>query len=180
MKNNKFTSSIAKVQLQIILILFVIALVSSIIGLLLTKDIGGFILNIGAEIGGALVTFLLIDMILAGQAELTRLIARLGSKDNPTAKQAVNEMRRLGMLMDGSLKGAYLKGADLRGSNLRGAVLEEVDLRDADLQNATLIEANMQNSVLENANLEKALLSKYGTQLLSKRICHLQIYKNLI
>lgn len=106
--------------------------------------------------------------------EKERLIRRMGSTYNSTALQAVEELRVLGWLEDGSLQeanldGAQLQGADLRGANLRGAYLYGANLRGAilertDLREADLCETNLQGANLRAADLSGAKLSRADLQ----------------
>ncbi len=61
-------------------------------------------------------------------AEKKRLIEQMGSKDNETALQAIKELRELGWLEDGTLR-----GSDLREANLREADLSLANLTGANL-----------------------------------------------
>lgn len=117
-----------------------------------------------------------------------RLIRQLGSRVNSEALRAMEELRALGHIEDGSLREARLEGAnlensemfnaDLRSANLMhanlhsssffnssmrdvrlyGADLENADLRQADLAGAALEGANLHGTDFTDANLEGARL----------------------
>ena len=59
----------AKWRVRILLALLVGAVVPSGIALSITRDWPGLLLNIGSEMGGALITFILLDMILTSRDE---------------------------------------------------------------------------------------------------------------
>ena len=99
---------------------------------------------------------------------LKRLVARIrGSKYRESgykqALDAVKDLRELGWLRDGSLRGADLMGAALSAANLRSADLRASNLRDADLSAAALrgtdlSAANLVGSYLRGADLRAAYL----------------------
>lgn len=104
----------------------------------------------------------------ADKNQVAQLIKEMGSKNNNVALRAVNSLRELGHLSDGTLETAKLRGANLQGAklsyvNLRGAFLGWAKLQDAllvgaDLQGVILWSANVQGANLEKANLEGAVL----------------------
>lgn len=83
-----------------------------------------------------------------------QLIRKMQSRDNTTAMQAVEELRALGWLMDGTLRGKNLRGAHLKDVNLY-----EADLRDCDLINANLVGADLYGANLEGAKVEDTQLA---------------------
>lgn len=135
-------------------VLIIMALVSAIIGAWLARAWDVLLLNLGIEFGGAIVTFILIEQILARNEERKmlncRVAPRIRSRVNAVAIEAVDQLRREGWLFDGSLRGAYLSGANLEGA----------DLQDANLQNTLLIAANLENAHLLNTNLRGAHLGR--------------------
>jgi hypothetical protein len=131
--------------------------------------ISGWLQNFSTEIMGAFATFILFELIIgrrqkqeaeeraAGQHK-QRLITQMRSKDNATALNAVDELRELGWLQDGSLQGAFLVGANLQEAYLGRANLHEADLSGANLQGADLSGANLQEVGLSFTNLYGARL----------------------
>lgn len=95
---------------------------------------------------------------ITGTGEKARLIAAMGSVDNVTAVNAVNQLRSRGWLMDGSLAGAFLAGANLKGAYLSEADLERCDLQGVVLHGAKLNGVNLACTKLSDANLEEAEL----------------------
>lgn len=133
--------------------------------------------NLGAEMASIAVTILIIDSLNARrdtQQERARLIRHMASVHPVTALQAVEELRLLGWLEDGSLKnvplrGAALAGADLLQANLAGAYLlsanlEGARLLGANLENADMFQINLKSSVLQGANLAQANLGGASLQ----------------
>ena len=157
--------------------LVAVALAFSLPSAALSGDWLGLFLNMGTEIGGAVVTFILIDRIVGGGEEEARLktdlIAQLGSRVNEEAIRAAEELDRHGWMADGSLyranlsdahlQGALLMAPDLRraaliNAHLQGASIVDADLREALLTEADLREASLQDAYLQGANLVAANL----------------------
>lgn len=96
--------------------------------------------------------------------QLEEILNRVHTTDNRVAIQAVDELRELGWLTDGSLHGIGLCKANLQGANLANANLCCVGLHQADLewsnlsgaqlQAAKLSLCNLSSSNLKNANLD--------------------------
>src|SRR5690606_4613568 len=120
-------------------------------GALLTKDSGGLLLNLGTELVGGAVTFVLLELVLGTKRQKENLIADFGSSVPEVAIHAAEELRRHHWLTDGSVRGMSFVGATLKGAPLKDAQLEQADLMHVDFQEATLSGAN-----LEGANLIKA------------------------
>lgn len=88
----------------------------------------------------------------------------MGSPDNGFAVEAVRQLRSLGWLEDGSLRGANLLEANLQKGFLRDANLQNVVLSGANMQYAFLFDANLQNAVLRWVNLQNAFLTEANLQ----------------
>jgi hypothetical protein len=56
--------STARLRVGVLMVLTVVALVSSLLGVLTTGDWGGFALNLGTEMVGAVVTYLLLELVI--------------------------------------------------------------------------------------------------------------------
>lgn len=150
----------------IILGLMIVAVASFLVGAALDPGSGfnwsGLMLNLGTELGGAVVTYLLLTELL-GKAEeqqglKEKLIRQMGSRINEEAIRAVEELRAYGWLEDGSLRGKSFVGAALQGANLRNANLQEAHLERASLEGAILSFTELQDAHLVNANLQGAHL----------------------
>lgn len=92
-----------------------------------------------------------------------QLIKQMGSIDNATALDAIEELRKLGWLQNGylagiNLKNANLANADLSRANLERANLEGTVLLNANLQASNLAGASLKQAALENAYLHTAIL----------------------
>jgi uncharacterized protein YjbI with pentapeptide repeats len=145
-------------------------LVSLLLGLLLTCDWGGLLLNLGAEFGGALATYGLLELLIRRreeeeekeeelEAKKADLIAQMGSSVKDVAIAAAEELGRYGWLRDGSLRGADLLHANLQGASLSKANLQGAYLYGANLQGSDLTVANLSGADLRHANLQGSLLS---------------------
>ena len=162
--------SAAQLRKGVLLVLIVMALVSSIWAVWHTGDWEGLALNFGTEMAGAVVTYLLLELVIGGmeereakkeerEAKKVNLVAQLGSRAQDVAIAASEELARLGWLYDGSLQGAALAMANLQRANLDEANLQGASLSGAKLQGAHLARANLQGAVLLGAKLQGARLS---------------------
>ena len=172
--------STARLRVGILLILIVVALVSSLGALLWgNQEWDGLALNLGSEMAGAVVTYALLELFIGGrerreaereaekkelEAKKADLIAQMGSQVQGVAIAAVEELRRHGWLYDGSLQGAQLAGANLPKADLIAANLQEADVHGADLQGTLLFAANLQGADLIAANLQEADLVRANLQ----------------
>jgi|GEM_PF-2361156 len=114
--------------------------------------------NFATEMIGAILTFALFEMLINANNRQETLIRQMGSGDNATALNAVNELRADGYLFDGTLQGKTLENASLTGANLVDANLSGTRLRNTDLSDAKLMNANLEGADLRYANLENATL----------------------
>lgn len=152
-----------------------LVVVLMLVGYVLFPDRDGYLTNLFTEAASVAVTLIILNR-MAERREERRflrqlkqdLIYRMGSQVNSEAIRAVEELRRHGWLLDGSLHGARFSGADLRGANLVyanltravlvGANLSHANLWGANLPYAQLWDANLSNANLGNANLSNAVL----------------------
>ena len=168
--------STAWLRVGVLLILIVVALVSSLVALLWgNQEWDGLALNFGTEMAGALVTYGLLELVIRRreerearkeerEAKKADLIAQMGSSVKDVAIAAAEELRRRGWLRDGSLTGATLARANLQGANLGGANLQGTNLSVANLQRAILSGANLQGAFLVGASLQGATLARANLQ----------------
>jgi hypothetical protein len=143
--------------------LAVAAVVSALLGALPIGDYGkGLFLNLGTELAGALVTYLLLEIIIGRRERLEAkkedLIHKMGSIMRDVAVPAAEELLRQGWLRDGSLQWADLREADLEEAYLAGARLQMTTVYEANLQRADLNEAYLQGAILTMTKLEGARL----------------------
>ncbi len=165
----------ARLRMQVLFLLVILAIGFSAVSLLRSGDWTGFFANMGSELGGAAITFVLLDQLLhtrerreeiaQEEAETKRsLIDRMGSEVREVAAPAADELRRHGWLTDGSLANAMfrranlekvnLSNADLRGANFHRARLAEADLWRANLAQCDMGGAWLNGARLWDANLE--------------------------
>ncbi|MEX2030707.1 MAG: pentapeptide repeat-containing protein [Anaerolineales bacterium] len=114
--------------------------------------------------GIALAVFILDAMYrLRSDAELKKvLIAKLGSKNNAVATEAIHELKARGWLADGSLVRAFLISANLDGNSFTGADLRRVSFSFASLKATSWFEANVQGAFFDGADLQNAHLSMHA------------------
>jgi hypothetical protein len=115
--------------------------------------------NVASEAAGIAITVLIIDGLnqrREAQNEKERLMRQLSSKDEGLAFQALEELRALGMLKDGSMKGATLVRANLKGARLGGANWSNTDLLEANLQATDLYLTVLRGARLQGAALQDA------------------------
>jgi uncharacterized protein YjbI with pentapeptide repeats len=99
--------------------------------------------------------------------EKRHLINQIRNQVPDEAKSAISQLNALGLLRDGSLKGADLQGARLAGVDLKAtdkkgahvaANLEKVNFKQANLSGADMRGINLKGANLERVNLENAWL----------------------
>ncbi len=125
----------------------------------------GFAQNFSTEMIGAAITFILLEILLAGrrekeaeQREKERLILQMGSPFREFAVEAARQLHARGWLKDGSLRRANLVGANLQGLNVGFVNFQEARLSRAILEEARLAGANCRRSLLDRANLKGTYL----------------------
>jgi hypothetical protein len=139
--------------------------------------------NISTELGSVAIAVLIIDSLndrRQRESEKERLIRQMRSGENGIALQAVEELRAIGAVKDGSLRKQNLESANLENVRLGRADMREArmdfcnmskghfyfaDLHGADmsgvnLQEAVMTGANLRNVDLVAAHLEGALMSE--------------------
>ena len=149
----------------VLIVLLVLALTSCVAsGILAARNGGvdeswweGLLLNFGTEMGGAVVTFILLERIIGSHEQKERLIRQLGSRVPGEALRAAEELHALGMTRDGSLRGVVMTETVLTGASLPGAVLTRArinwaDLREIDLSGADLTGADLGGSKFEKVS----------------------------
>lgn len=146
-------------QMKVVSFLFIIGMLSILYYLLQSNfDFAGAALNIGTELLGAVITYILIQNVIGNSEKKEKLIINLRSKVRDVALQAAEELRQSNWLIDGSLRNANLNGANLSGAELYNADLTEAMLNDANLSGAELLGARLSGANLSRANLSSAVL----------------------
>lgn len=137
----------SRITKDLLFVVALVSLVSALAGAWLAQAWDMLLLTLGIEFGGAGITFVLLERILAHNENRKllncRIAPRIRSRVNSVALEAIADLQREGWLYDGSLRGAYLSGANLTGA----------DLQDADLQNVLLIAANLEEARLRGTDL---------------------------
>lgn len=150
---------IKRLPWTVLAILVGVAVISSLAGLRdAEQGLADLWLNLGTELAGAVVTYVLLDLVLGTRQRKQALIAQLRSGLRNVAVAAAEELEREGWLYDGSLRGAVLAGANLEGADLRFADLAQAHLGGANLEAACLGAANLQEAFLVGAKLGGASL----------------------
>jgi hypothetical protein len=136
-----------------------------------SDDWRSFALNLGTELMGAVVIYLLLDQAIGRMVrseerreaekrriagEKARLVEDMGSSVRDVAVAAAGELNQKGWLHDGTLCDAYLACASLRDADLARARLQRADLHRAELAGAHLYRASLREADLSFANLEGA------------------------
>ena len=146
-----------RLMFVVLVALLVFGLALSLIAAWRSGDWWGFALNLGTELVGAVVVYILFDYFIEGrkgtEAEKERLIEEMGSRIRDVAVAAAEKLRLHGWLADGSLNKAKLSDADLSGAYLFGANLCEANLTDANLTMSKLIGADLTMAGLWGAKL---------------------------
>ena len=149
--------TVSGLQWRVLAVLLAVALASALVATLVGNDKQTWqaaLLNFGTELAGAVVTFIMLQLLVGGRARKEELIAQMGSDVRDVAVPAADELRRRGWLTDGSLIGADLIGADLSGA----------DLIWADLSGANLIGATVTLEQLEQAANLTGTIMRDGTK----------------
>lgn len=95
--------------------------------------LGGSSFSFSTEMAGAVVTYLLLEIVLGTRQKKETLIANIGSQIKDVAVSAAEELGRNGWLHNGSLEGAILNRATLANADLRGATLQCAELFHANI-----------------------------------------------
>ncbi len=120
-----------------------------------------------AAITASLLTFLLIDMVLARQREAQShesyeeerrndLLASLRRGELERNRSIVEQLRAAGWFKDGFLRNADFSGADLQGIDFDGTDLAAAQFRGAGLRRATFRNANVSGACFAHADLRGA------------------------
>ena len=122
-------------------------------------SVNDFLANLVPEAVGIFFTVLIIDRLDSIREEQVikdQLVRRLQSRYNHTALQAVEELRVLGYLEDGTLKNRNLRGSSWEDANMYMADLEGSDLGNAVLERADFVLANLKGVNATDEQLVKA------------------------
>lgn len=115
-----------------------------------------FLDNLVPEAVGIIFTVLILDRlngVRQAQQTLEQLVRRAHSRYNHTALAAIEELRVLGKLQDGTLSGRNLRGSNWQDANLYQTDLRGTDLTNADLYRADLVQANLRGARVSDEQL---------------------------
>lgn len=126
-------------------------------------------LNFSTELMGAIVAFILFDLILGKRQEreneaLNReqkkltYLAQMQSEDNSLALIGARLLKSIGCFEDGSLKGVNLEFANLFDSSLNSINLQKATLCNANFSSSFMLKANLKDTDSGYANFSRANL----------------------
>ena len=118
--------------------------------------------NISAEFGSVAITVLIIDTLSRRrqkQEEKQRLIRQMSNKDNGIALQAVEELRALNALKDGTLRRINIEEANLSGVRLGRADLRQARMDFSSLDEGHLFFANLERADMSGVDLSSAVMT---------------------
>jgi uncharacterized protein YjbI with pentapeptide repeats len=136
-----------------LIILIAVAALSTGWSVYRTGDWPGFALNFGTEMAGAIVTYVLLEVVIGTRQKKQLLISQLTSKSIDVAINAIEEIVRNDWHRDGSLNNLRLFKVNLPGIEIDSASFENSDMREANLEDAVLRSANLRWAALQGANL---------------------------
>jgi hypothetical protein len=166
---------------HIIVLALALIAVASIVVAAVTKpspeDWGAWVsalaMNLASGIAASLLTFLLIDLMLANQREAEshetyererrdRLLSSLRAGPLEENRSVLEQLRSAGSLKDGALHdadftGANLEGLDFSAADLRGALFVGCCLRRASFRNADVSMARFSHADLRAARFDGAI-----------------------
>lgn len=132
---------------------------------LVSADFQSFLYDLAPEAVGIVFTVLVLnrfDQIREDRQTYERLVREMHSRYNQFALQAIEELRVLGWLSDGRLRGHDLRGSDWRDANLYQANLTECDLQRVQFDHADLYEANLTRAKVTPAQLRRSKTMRYA------------------
>lgn len=121
-----------------------------------TGDSSGFLQNLVPEAVGMIFTVVILDNLGKMREEknmVEQLIRRMHSRYNHTALAAVEELRVIGRLQDGTIQGRELRGSNWEDANLYEADLSGCDLTNAKMLHADLVKANLRDTKISDEQL---------------------------
>ncbi len=139
---------------------------------LITTDFQSFLYDLAPEAVGIIFTVLVLnrlDQIREDRQTRDRLIREAHSRYNQFALQAIEELRVLGWLEDGRLRGKELRGSNWKDANLYQADLQGCDLKRAIFDDADLYGANLKDANVTDDQLRKAKTLRFATMPNGKR-----------
>jgi len=157
----KILSSLNQLRKSTNFIYFVAGLTIGVLFNLFLDQIGAdrvleFLDNLVPEGVGIMFTILILDRLNENREQrniIRQLVRRVHSRDNRTALSAVEELRVLGHLEDGTLAGLELRGSNWQDANMYQANLKGTDLIRANLFKADFVLANLEDAQVVDEQL---------------------------
>lgn len=121
-----------------------------------TGDSSGFLQNLVPEAVGLVFTVLILDNLGKLREEksmVEQLVRRMHSRYNHTALAAIEELRVIGHLQDGTIIGREMRGSSWKDANLYEADLSGCDLMNADVLHADFVKANLTGALITDEQL---------------------------
>lgn len=118
--------------------------------------------NIITDLLGVTLAIFIIDTMykLRSNAERKKvLIAKLGSKINAVATEALYELNAEGWLSDGSLQHVFLLSCNLSGNTFTGADFRQAIFSFGSLRDTTWFETDLRGASLDHTDFSNATLS---------------------
>lgn len=144
-----------------------------VIGVILSRIVGqvlddpsGFFSNLIPEFIGIVFTVFVLDRLDSNRENrliLERLLREMHSRYNPVALKAIEELRVMGHIEEGVMRGRDFRGSNWQEANLYRADLQSVDLKNADLKNADLYEANLEGARVTPEQLRQTKTMRWST-----------------
>lgn len=127
----------------------------------LSKEVTDFVRPSAFMLISIGITVLLVDVL--GERRIRRLlknelIMQMASSVQHFAIEAVEELRKYGWLMDGSISGRSFVNAQLGSANLKRASLKSCDFTGANLAGAKLLMVELDDATLVDSDFESATL----------------------
>ena len=119
-------------------------------------NIDEFLDNMTPEMVGIIFTVVILERLNTMRERrqmIQQLVRRAHSRYSLTAINAIEELRVLGELANGSLSGLSLRGSNWKEANLYKADLSDTDLTNAILEDADLVLANLRSAKLSTEQM---------------------------
>lgn len=123
---------------------------------LIRADLPTLLVDLVPEAIGITFTVVILDRLDGMREERQmrdQLIRHMYSRYNHTALQAIEDLRVLGYLSDGTVANLSLRGSNWKEGNLYQADLRNTDLTNARVDLADFVQANLEGSTLSDAQL---------------------------
>lgn len=142
----------------------------ALVALVLGETVTGFLLNLGTELIGAALLYIILDVVIgrveaveseqqAEQARQQQLREEMSSRVPDVAKRAAEQLRQSDAWFDGSLRGIRLDRSDFSGANLAYASMREAQVSEVNFTETILTRVDFKESTFESCNFKRAQLT---------------------